>query len=460
MNFDQEIYDSLKKDVDNAFKRVSIYKTDRSRKLPTCKSKLTEYKDSMVICLNRYSDYVLKFYSTFSEENKKKSQDNYKASLTKLIELLDYIGFKINQDLPTYFCNIDNDLIIDKQPKTISSSTPSQSAQTVAQNTVAPNINDNLTAAQDQTHTVQHTDNVPQLNLSQTEEMAQSKEKLLKSFSSKLNYKYNGEPHKLPGFINDIEVIEEIVEDQNKDYFYKLVVGTLAGKALKALKSSVKSIEDLKESLKSLCKPQRSEVIEAKMLGLRLDKLSNTEFAKQVEDLSDALHFCYVAEDYSCEKATRLTIKKTIECCRKQTKLGEVRSVLTSTAHESPADVVALLLTESNTVRQEMLDDNRRHNNQNQRGNFRNGRFNRNNNFRGNNRPNNGQSNNNNSRNFNQRGSIGHNNGYQNRDGRNNYANSSRGNNRNEHTIRVVSGNSQAPQTRENNNEQIFRIPL
>lgn len=290
----------------------------------------------------------------------------------------------------------------------------------------------------------------------------------LKSASAIINYKYAGDPLKLESFLTDISLIEDLIEnDAIRPTCVLFIKSRMEAKALECLPEDANTVQQIVEALRASIKPESSQVIEGKIMALRLEKGDFTKFSESAEKLAEAFRRSLVIEGISKAKAQEMTVKKTVDLCRKIARNDVVKSVLSAATFEKPEEVIAKFVTEVDTAKKERRDaenfQNRKQLNPNNRKPF-NNRDNRDSRRGG--RP--GQQfNQNRNRGFRQndnraQNNRGHGNGRGNgRDFRQN----NRGNHNNrpvEHTIRVVSGNGQNPPPVGNvqQPEQVFHIPM
>lgn len=305
--------------------------------------------------------------------------------------------------------------------------------------------------------------------------MTQTKAEFLKLAGSLLNYKFEGDPLKLPSFLADVDMVEDIAEEVNMATCIKFVKRCISGRALEFIPENANTIREIKQALTDNIKPESSEVVEGKLLSLRVKKGDFTEFSGEAEKLAEAFRRSLVVSGITKAKAQEMTIKKTIELCRKTARFETVKSVISSTRYEQPADVLATLITQNDIARKEKIEadaikakqqnkntaSQNRNGKSNGRGNGR-GNFSQNGNRNGNNfRQQNGQRDQQQQRgNSNSRGN-GQNRNFQNRQ------------NRNEHTIRFVTGNSMGPmqgqlgfpqqqmfQQQQPQQDQVYQIPF
>lgn len=281
----------------------------------------------------------------------------------------------------------------------------------------------------------------------------------LKAAGPLLNYKFDGEPSKLKGFINDVKLISQLAEnDDTKSFCVKYVIARLEGKAEECVPDDCDDIDDLIDALKSKVKPDCTKVVEGRMMALRLEKNNFSKFAEKVEELADSFRRSLVSEGIPKTLADEMVITKCVELCRKTSKSDVVKSVLSATKYTTPKEVIATFIVESDTARREFKEKQASKQNkfnkpnQNRRGGFKS-------NFRGNkNHFDNRNRNNDNGQRRDQ---------HQNRNGNNRgHGNSNRGgfrgNSNRERTIRVVAGTQPIQSTSAEQNaqpaEQFFRL--
>lgn len=307
--------------------------------------------------------------------------------------------------------------------------------------------------------------------------MVQSAADFLKLAGTLINYKYEGDPLKLKTFLADVDLVNAAAEAANKALCITFIKRCLTGRALECITDDDNTIELIKTALDDNIKPESADVVEGKMMALRVRKGNFTEFTQEAERLAEAFRRSLVVSGIPRAKAQELTIKKTIELCRKTARLDTVKSVISSTKYEQPADVLATLVTQNDIARKEKAESDAikaKQQSKNSGSQNRNGRFNGRGGGRGNYNNNGGRGGNNfrqqngNRDQQQQRGNgnfrgNGQNRPYQNRGGRP------------EHTIRLVTGNQpgpshgqmfypqqqmlQQPQQQQPQQDQIFQIP-
>ena len=121
------------------------------------------------------------------------------------------------------------------------------------------------------------------------------------------------------------------------------------------------------------------------MLALRMTKQSIQDFAKEAELLADSLKRAFITEGIPEVNSQRMTTEKTVEMCKLSAKSDTVRTCLAAASFSDPKEVIAKLITETNsdnTHRQVLAYERINHSrgNNNHRGQYNNYR---NYNFRG-----------------------------------------------------------------------------
>lgn len=407
-------------------------------------SDFLENDDSTVVELEDVLDSynALVIYAGIDYENKKKSTKEYvnsvlEANRTVLGDC--FAKLKLPIVLPGKL--LSNIHYLPPPPNTSNS----EKKPVETQNSETQTIDKNLTLVETQTDPI-----VAQSIQTQTT-MAQTKFEFLKLAGSLINYKFEGDPLKLASFLADIDMVEDVADENMMATCVTFIKRCLSGRALEFIPEDADTIQKIKDALIDNIKPESSEVVEGKLMALRVKKGDFTEFTKEAEKLAEAFRRSLVVSGITKAKAQEMTIKKTIELCRKTARFETVKSVISSSKYDQPADVLATLVTQNDIAKKEKIESdavkakqqNKSTNSQNRNGKFNSqnnnrGNFNQNGNRNRNNfRQQNGQ---NGQRDQQQRGNgnfrgngNGQNRNYQNRQ------------NRNEHTIRFVTGNSVGP---------------
>lgn len=211
----------------------------------------------------------------------------------------------------------------------------------------SPNSNSDSGSAEDPNR---NSDSNEQLNR-QPVTMVQSPEEFYATASKILNYKYEGDPLKLQSFLEDVELVEMMAKPETKDVCLKFIKSRITGRAREQLPEDIDTIKKITDALSKNIKCDSSKVIEGRLIALRISKGNFTKFAEEAEKLSEAFERSLVNERFTREKAKELTIDKAKELCRKVTRSDVVEGIIASTKYESPKEVIAAFITESDIAR-------------------------------------------------------------------------------------------------------------
>lgn len=135
----------------------------------------------------------------------------------------------------------------------------------------------------------------------------------LKVCSSYIRNNYCGDPLGVHSFINSIKLLITISNNEHDDLLLQFVQTKLEGKALEILPEDP-TLENIIETLKTKKKPDNSKVIAGKINALRADTMQMHEFAKQAEDLADALKRALISEGITIEKPMKWWLRKLSKC--------------------------------------------------------------------------------------------------------------------------------------------------
>lgn len=244
-----------------------------------------------------------------------------------------------------------------------------------------------------------------------------------------INKNYSGDPLALASFIDSIELLNTLATtDPLKAVLISFVKSKLEGRAREALAPTDTTINLIITALNTHIKPDSSRIIEGRILSLHLNNANPQDFSDKAEKLAESYRRSLILEGMSTAKATELTIDKTVELCRRNTRSDLVKSVLEATPFTNAKEVLAKLITQNTKVKQDQQilafqaqnsshqksnpNSNKRFNSSKPNPNFRQNnphQNNRNNNYNGNFNNNRNHSNNNsnprfqNNNNFNQR---------------------------------------------------------
>lgn len=168
-------------------------------------------------------------------------------------------------------------------------------------------------------------------------------------------------------------MIKELTAENLKTCLISFIKSKLDGKAREVLPETISSIEQITDTLKTRIKPDNSKVVAGRIAALHIKNNNYTEFAKNVEDLADALQRSLIIEGITKTKAEEMAIEQTVKICRNNAKSEMVKAILASTVFKEPKDVVAKLIVEeaeTETERQVLTMRYNRSNRGNGRNNF------------------------------------------------------------------------------------------
>lgn len=475
--FNQTKYNSLLEDFNKACKRVEVSRSE-GRQLSTDPGKLTSYKQSIVSAYNKLVKYSGERFTQLNEESKTALRSRIKSSRERTNKVFQLLNLTYDWSDQTFHeVDIGKCLLLnsDTNGATASSSSvtdtnfndnsDSNTAQTDiedknidSQSEVASNT-DVLTTVNSQTKFDDSnlTDDFFESPNDTDEDMPQTAADFYKVAGTIINYKYDGDPLKLESFIADVELLDSMAEEQNKDVCVKYVRSRCELNALEVLPKDVKSVNEIIIALRGEIKPRTVDEIEDKIDSLRLIKGNYSIFQEKAEKLAEDFRRALVFEGSSIVDARKKTIRKMRQLCRNTARDSVVKSVVESTQFETPNQVISFFVVQSGIANKE------RKSSQNAQNKPFSGNFNRNQN---NNRQRNGnQRNNNNGGRFIRQQNNSQNGNRQNNNRQNNTndnrQNGNRRQNRNEHTIRLVQGNAQDPPTGGSQSEStVVHIPM
>lgn len=389
-NSTSQQYEDLVSEFEKVIKRILIFKTDRNRKVPTDPNKLLKYKTDLITAYNNFASFVSDVYDNQTDDLQQKlNRDFDNIHKPKVIEALSVIGYTTKS--PKNFVEIDTNSVnqIDTNSAGAADTESQKSASTsTGKSTENENPFEALSVHNDSESDLEpDTQNKSKFENSLTVEpqafinetvgnmVNQTKAEFLKMATGLINYKFSGDPLKLESFLADVEMVEALAEEENKEFCVKFVKAKLEQKALECLPENVEKISDITDALKSKIKTESSDVVDGKILALRLKSGNFSEFAKRAEELADEYRRSLVNEGITKIKAEEMAVKKTIELCRRIANNETVKSVISSTKYDKPSEVLTTFITQCDLAKKEKREADAAKQ-----------IFNKNNNFRGKNR--------------------------------------------------------------------------
>lgn len=466
----------LKANFEKAQKKVRIYKTDTTRTLPTDENVLARYANELVESYNAFVNYVSERYSGYSRLDQNKIDNAFEETHKKnLAECLEILHYEIDRPASLNAADTDTLRKIPTDSDTDESIDTEDDDRTNLTGPTDESSGNNKTSVEASgSHTQNLENNSKDTDLNKNPNNSLEPEKTIKTvkMTSKIEFHnlctrtftevYNGDPSGLDSFVRKIESIEILCE--NNDHTAILIRNILANvkyRALDIMPKDPKTVDAITNVLKEKIKPEKSSIIEGRMMALKLDRTNFSDYTKKVEQLADKLKRSLIIEGMTQEKANELAVQKSIDLCKMNTKSTLVQSVLSSSKFDTPKEVVAKYILEtqgektqnsnaSSNVFYARSGNNHRNNfnrNNSNRNNFNGNNFNRNysqrNDFRGNYRSNGNRNGNSNDYRGNSRNNSQNGHNSQANDSRGNYRNFNR--QKNHRSFKCEQGNEQSP---------------
>lgn len=367
---------NLRDNCNTIWKRVEPYVS--RRELPKQKEKIQEYISDLASTFNELSAYYEKIYLNENEGNQYIIREFYETNFNKVKRAFSIL--KVNYRFEnSFFEQINKNLVteVDTQAENQSENLAESDSTSVDGVSTEHDTEESAKSSTEQETTPQVRDqsqasvstavDLNSQNLDEQQqnlqvdpilsnnniEMAQSKADFMKLAAPILNYKYDGDPLKLNTFLTDVELVEEMAEEAQKDLCFKFIKSKLEGRALEAMPDVFTTVEHITAALKSKIKTDSSRVISGKIAAMRLIKGNYSSFAKQAEELAESLRRSLVLEGMTKIKAEEIAIEETAKLCRKTSNNDIVKAVLSSNKFSSPSEVIAKFITESDVARQE-----------------------------------------------------------------------------------------------------------
>lgn len=160
---------------------------------------------------------------------------------------------------------------------------------------------------------------------------------------------YNGDPGSVNSFIRKIESIEILCEnDDHRKILIRNIVANVRDKALDIMPMDPKTIKEITDTLRAKIKPEKSQIIEGRMMALKMDKCNSfDDYSRKVEELADFMIRSLVVEGVTREKANEMAIQKSVELCKLNTNSIVIKAVLSACQFETPKEVVAKYIIET-----------------------------------------------------------------------------------------------------------------
>lgn len=179
--------------------------------------------------------------------------------------------------------------------------------------------------------------------------MALSNVEFLNFAGRQISKPFSGDALALQPFLNSVALIKTIATDAHKEIFKCFVPSKLEGRALENVPDDVADVDAIVTALKTNIKPDSSDVIAGRLQTLKANQNNLAEYAKQAEDLADALQRALVIEGLPLAKAKEMTVKETIKLCCANARSDQVKLILEAKdkEFEQPKEVIARFIVQS-----------------------------------------------------------------------------------------------------------------
>lgn len=279
----EDEYNEVSGNFEKVAKRILIFKTDKNRKVPTDKEKVLKYKTDIVEAYNNFIEFIARVFESQNTKTKEALHRDFdNVHKPKLLECLKVL--KLTAQVPRNFLSLDINTIVDVN--TSQTSETAKQITEIATSSATQDIAETLADIENETNSIELPGDptVDSKQLSPTKltdqnngtprdsTMPQSKQDFLKMAASVLNYKYDADPLRLESFLADVEIVEAMAEAEQNDFCLKFIKAKLDQKALEHLPEEIKAVKDITDALRNGIKVESSEVVEGKMLALRVNR--------------------------------------------------------------------------------------------------------------------------------------------------------------------------------------------
>lgn len=395
-------------------KFASVYKRILKSKLSRNREKLIEYRAQILEAYDIFLTFILKYYEQSGDDIRAAFDEKLKRARVKLVECLDTLGcdYSLPEDL---YDRIENEQVGEVQFDKIksqlgSTGSLSTNSETVerrnstesnasTESNVTENVQTNLEGEgtskelekkrleeekrkkeEEERRRKEERDKLKEEERIRKIKMSMKEQKeLLEMVNNQIRKPYEGDPLGLATFISSLQILETFATSEElKSKLVIFVKARLEGRARELVTDEETTVEALIQKLRATIKPENSKIIEARISALHYSYAKQEEFASRAEELADALRRTLIIEGMTPDKANEVTIDKTVQLCRKSTHSDVVKAVLEATQFKTAKEVVAKLITSSDTcVKEKQILRYQREN----RGAANRGKFNRNRNF-------------------------------------------------------------------------------
>ena len=200
-----------------------------------------------------------------------------------------------------------------------------------------------------ESHSIKEDRNLETKKAIMSEATVEEKISFITTCSSILRDNFDRNPLCLESFLDKVALIKELTSQKLVPTLIAFVKSKLQGKAREALPENITSLQQIVEALRSRIKPDSSKIVAGRITSLQVKDGDYQDFAKQAEDLADALERSLVIEGMTKEKAHEMAVEQTVSVCRINSKSDLVKTVLVATPFKDKKDVIAKMIVEQST---------------------------------------------------------------------------------------------------------------
>lgn len=188
-----------------------------------------------------------------------------------------------------------------------------------------------------------------------------TKLEFINACSRHVSSNYDGNFDTLRSFVNKIQFLKALATTTElQDILTTYILTKLDQKALSKIPENARTIDEILSALKGKIAHKASKVLEGQMIALTLDNKPLIDFQKQAEELAESYQLALVEEGIPLNIAEKLTIERTVDLCRKNTRSSEVKAILSASSHLNPAAVISKMVIGIDAVRHDkLLSDNK-----------------------------------------------------------------------------------------------------
>lgn len=165
---------------------------------------------------------------------------------------------------------------------------------------------------------------------------------------------YDGNIINLQTFLNSIELIERITQENQNNLALAFLKTKLIGRQANVIADS-KTITEFKINLINNVRRDSSELIVGKLLNLRIEKGNLINFAEKLGKLACKLIDALIEEEIPGNKATEIATEYTVNICRSVSKTYLVKIILAASSFKTPEEAIAKFLIETSNERKERI---------------------------------------------------------------------------------------------------------